>query len=284
MRGLASCLYFGEVFHERFAPRRHRLRYQVFQGLFDLDELPNLGRKLRLFSHNRSNVFAFHDRDHGDAEAGSLRAYIEILLKEAGLPVEGGRIALLCMPRVFGFVFNPLSIYYCYNVAGDLRVVVYEVNNTFGQRHTYLIPVDPAAHDGVRQSCQKEFYVSPFMDMDMNYEFKLTFPGATLATRINGKGADGAPLIFASFTGVRRELSDSTLLAALVRYPLLTLGVVAAIHWEAVKLFVKGLRLRHRPSPPPVSVSFVEPLEATLNMACEAEAFERLHKMDKQSA
>jgi DUF1365 family protein len=284
MSEFASCFYFGEVVHQRFFPRRHRLRYRVFQGLFDLDELPGLGRKLRFFSHNRTNVFAFHDSDHGDGSGGTLRAYVEKLLMQAGLPVDGGRIALLCMPRILGFVFNPLSIFYCYTPEGDLIAILYEVNNTFGQRHSYLIPVETAVGESVRQVCKKEFYVSPFMDMDMTYSFKLTLPEATLATSINGNHPDGAPLIFAAFTGARRELSDLTLVAALATYPLLTLGVVGAIHWEAIKLFAKGLRLRHRPSPPPAAVTIVQPPGTTPRGPSQAEALDYLHKMDKQSA
>lgn len=258
MNALTSCLYFGEVVHRRLSPRRHRLRYHVFQGLFDLDELPNLGRRLRLFSHNRVNVFAFHDADHGDGANGGLRAYVENLLIRAGLPVDGGRISILCIPRVFGFVFNPLSIFYCYSRHGDLKATIYEVNNTFGQRHSYLIPVRLTKREVVQQACKKEFYVSPFMDMDMTYEFKLRSPGETLETVINGRRADGTLVIFASFIGARRELSDMTLMSALISYPLLTLGVVAAIHWEAAKLFAKGLRLRRRPAPPTTRVTIVE--------------------------
>jgi hypothetical protein len=282
MSGLASGLYFGEVVHQRFFPRRHRLRYRVFQGLFDLDELPGLSRKLRLFSHNRANLFAFHDSDHGDG--GTLRAYVENLVTQAGLSIVGGRIAVLCMPRILGFVFNPLSIFYCYNREGSLVANLYEVNNTFGERHSYLIPAEVADHDGVKHRCEKVFYVSPFMDMAMNYDFKLTLPGATLATVINGSRADGAPLILASFFGTRRELSDRMLLLALTTYPLLTVGVVAAIHWEAVKLFAKGLRLRRRPAPPLADVTIVRPPRATPREATQTEALDCLHKMDKQSA
>jgi hypothetical protein len=270
MTAFDSCFYFGEVVHQRFSPRPHRLRYRVFQGLFDIDELPTLDRLLRLFSHNRTNLFAFHDADHGDATSGNLRAYVEDVLEQAGTPAHGGRIALLCMPRIFGHVFNPLSVYYCYAPNGDLIAMLYEVNNTFGQRHSYLIPAkDLIGDDGyIRQSCQKEFYVSPFMDMDMNYKFRLTLPGEALTACIDGNRADGSPLIFASFTGVRREMSDATLRSALVTYPLLTLGVVAAIHWEAVKLFAKGLRLRRRPPPPPAPVTVVEPPTATAARCC----------------
>jgi DUF1365 family protein len=275
-----SGLYFGEVVHQRFFPRRHRLRYRVFQGLFDLDELPRLSRELRLFSHNRFNIFALYDRDHEGGSVGDLRASVENRLREAGLPADGGRIALLCMPRVCGFVFNPLSVYYCYDTNGDLSANIYEVNNTFGQRHSYVIPVNGTADgDQVRQSCKKEFYVSPFMDMDMIYDFRLALPGTTVATCIDGSRTDGARLIFASFTGARRELNDLTLMAALLTHPLLTIGVVAAIHWEAAKLFAKGLRLRPRPPPPATAVTFAPPPGAVSPQVAGS-----IHKMDKQSA
>ena len=283
MNAFSSCFYFGEVVHQRFFPRRHRLRYGIFQGFFDLDELSSLGRKLRLFSHNRANVFAFHDSDYGDGTGRALRAYVEDLLGQAGLRADGCRIALLCMPRIFGFVFNPLSVFYCYAHDGILLATIYEVNNTFGQRHSYLIPAG-SPRKAVRQTCRKEFYVSPFMDMDMIYDFTIALPGTTLATTINGKSMDGSPLIFASFVGVRRELSDMTLLSALATYPLLTLGVVAAIHWEAAKLVAKGLRLRERPAPPTSAVTIVGSGGETSERFGQIEALDRVHKMDKQSA
>jgi len=279
----ASCLYFGEVVHQRFSPRPHQLRYRVFQGLFDLDELPRLSRDLRFFSHNQSNVFAFHDRDHGDASAGPLRGYVEDLLRRAGMPVDGGRIVLLCMPRIFGFVFNPISIYYCYDVAGSAQAIIYEVNNTFGQRHSYIVRAEPVGA-GVRQYCKKEFYVSPFMDMDMIYEFNLGLPGENVATRINGNRLDGVPLIFASFMGARRELSDLTLLTALVKYPFLTLAVVAAIHWEAVKLFAKGVRVRRRPSMPKGPVTVADLPGGASSGTLAGGGVSTVHKRDKQSA
>jgi DUF1365 family protein len=263
-----SGLYAGEVVHQRFAPARHSLRYRMFQILFDIDELPDHARRLRFFSHNRFNAFSFHDRDHGDGAATSLRGYVERNLATAGVALDGGRIALLCMPRLFGHAFNPLSVYYCWNARGALAAMIYEVNNTFGQRHTYLIPATPSADGVARQTCAKGFYVSPFMDMDMSYEFTMTTPGETISTVVNGRGPDGAPLIHAAFAGRRRPLTDAVLVRALAAYPFLTLGVVLAIHWEALKLFAKGLRLRRRPPPPPTPVTVVA-------------AF---HKTDKQSA
>ena len=262
-----SCLYVGEVIHQRFAPRRHRLRYRMFQMLFYLDELPSLARRLKLFSHNEFNAFSFHDADHGDGAGGSLRAYVDRILAKAELVVNGGRVALLCMPRLFGHVFNPISIYYCFGADKNLAAMIYEVNNTFGQRHTYLIPVNKTTDRAVKQSCVKGLYVSPFMDMDMNYDFKLTTPSGTIATVVNGSDFAGEPLIFAAFTGQRREFTDRALLAVLLAYPFLTIGVVLAIHWEALKLFFKGVRLRDRPPPPSTDLTVVGPSASPHNVA-----------------
>jgi uncharacterized protein len=259
MKRFRSGLYEGEVVHQRFAPRRHRLRYAVFQMLFDLDETDRLADGLRLFSHNRLNAFSLHDADHGDRDGAPLRGYVERILAAAGIEIEGGRIELLCMPRVLGLVFNPLSVYYCHHRDGALAAMIYEVSNTFGQRHSYLIPADQTAGEVVKQSCEKDFYVSPFMDMEMTYEFRLAEPGDRAVTTINGRGPDGTLLIFASFTGARRELDDRTLLRLLLAYPFMTIGVVLAIHWEALKLFAKGLKLRRRPPAPKRAVTVVRP-------------------------
>jgi len=252
----ASALYAGFVTHQRFAPTRHRLRYAMFQMLLDLDEAPTLGRDLRLFSHNRFNVFSFYDRDHGDGREGSLRSYVEETLAQAGI-AAGGAIQLLCMPRLFGHVFNPLSLYFCRWPDGTLAAMLYEVNNTFGQRHSYLIAAPPDDGGPIRQSCAKAFHVSPFMDMAMIYDFTVTPPGDALTTAVNGRDRQGAPVIAAIFTGRRKALTDGALFQALFAYPLLTLKVVAAIHWEALKLILKGVRMRPIPPPPSETVTLV---------------------------
>ena len=250
MNALASGLYAGAVTHQRFAPKAHRLRYSMFQVLFDLDETPTLSRRLRLFSHNRFNLYSFFDRDHGDGRAGPLRAWVEETLAAAGIALDGGAIRLLCMPRLFGHVFNPLSIYYCHRADGSLAAMLYEVNNTFGERHSYLIAAPPGADGPIRQSCRKAFHVSPFMDMAMTYDFKVTLPGQSVVTTVNASDARGEPILAAAFSGHRRELTDRVLFHALFAYPLLTLKVVAAIRFEAVKLILRGVRLRPRPPAP----------------------------------
>jgi hypothetical protein len=251
-----SGLYDGEVVHQRHSPRRHRLRYRLFQLLLDLDELPALDRGLTLFGHNRAAVFSFHDRDHLAGEARPLRGQVQALLTQAGIDVGGGPIRLLSMPRVLGYVFNPLSIFYCHRPDGELAAAVLEVNNTFGERHVYVVE---AGLDGriVRRGCGKAFFVSPFLGLDMTYDFRLAAPGETAATAILARGADGAPVVAAAFAGRRRPLTDRTLARAFLAHPLLTLKVVAAIHWEAAKLLAKGVPLRRKPAPPPSSVTVV---------------------------
>jgi DUF1365 family protein len=226
----------------------------MFQLLLDLDEAPLLARRLRLFSVNRFNLFSHHDRDHGEGRPGALRAWVDETLADAGMPIRGGRVLLLCLPRMLGHVFNPLSIYYCYRHGGELAAMIYEVNNTFGQRHCYVIEADGSG-GVIRQSCPKALHVSPFMDMEMTYDFELSEPGRTIRTGVNGRDPCGALIIATAFTGVRRELTDGALVRALIGYPLLTLKVVAGIHLEAARLWLKGLKLRPTPPPPgPVTV------------------------------
>ncbi|MDO9414350.1 MAG: DUF1365 family protein [Pseudolabrys sp.] len=254
-----SALYTGTVMHRRFKPKQHRLSYRVFWALLDLDELPALTKKLRLFSLERFNLFGFYNADHGDGSATPLRTQVEAYLRQANIDLEGGSIRLLCMPRILGFTFNPISVYYCYHRDGQLAALLYEVHNTFGERHSYLIPVEDgdAAGEPLEQRCLKAFYVSPFMDMDISYTFRVQPPSERIALVIDSADAKGR-VITASLAGKRRELTDGALFAAFAAFPLLTLKVVAAIHWEALKLWIKGMRLRTRPAPP-AAITFVPP-------------------------
>jgi DUF1365 family protein len=243
-----SAIYVGSVAHRRLAPRPHALRYRVFWLLLDLDELPALAAKMRLFSYNRPNLFSLYDADHGDGGPTPLREQIERCLAAAGIPISCGAVRLLCMPRTLGYGFNPLSVYFCHGADGALAAVIYEVHNTFGERHSYLIRADKPA-GLLRQSCRKTFYVSPFMDMEMSYEFRFHVPGERVAVAIRGSGAEG-PLISACLVGARQELTDRALLRAFIAVPAVTLKVIAAIHWQALRLWLKGMQLRPRPKEP----------------------------------
>ncbi len=257
---MKSALYRGLVVHQRLRPRRHRLSYKLFWILFDLDELPAMHRSLRFFSYNGRNLIGFRDRDHLDGTTTPLRVQIEHQLTAAGIPIDGGPIRLLCMPRVLGSVFNPISVWFCHRRDETLAAMLYEVNNTFGQRHSYLIPVADPDAPIVRQSCDKQFYVSPFMRMAMTYDFRVVRPGESTTVVVNGSDSEG-PLIATSFVGQRRPLNDAALLGVMLRHGILALTVLAAIHWEAVKLLLKGLRIQPRPAPPADLVTIVQPNE-----------------------
>lgn len=251
----SSAIYTGSVVHTRLRPVRHRLRYRMFSLLLDLDEIPELSNRLRWFSAERFNLVGFSGRDHLAGDATPLRVQVESALAAAGIDLTGGRILLLAMPRVLGCVFNPLSVFWCHGADGRLRAVIHEVNNTFGQRHSYLIPVADAAMP-VRQACDKAFYVSPFMDMGLRYRFRLIPPGERVAVAIEASDAAGTVLT-AAMTMRRQALTDAALLAGFVRHPLLAAQVLGAIHWEAAKLWRKGLRIRARPAKPvhPISIA-----------------------------
>ena len=227
--------------HRRLRPRQHRFRYRVFAMLLDLDELPSLG--LRLFHYNRWGLFSFQDRDHGDGR--DLRAWLDDLLVQKGITAKGPK-RVLCYPRILGYVFNPLSVWFCDDEQGRLAAIVYEVHNTYEERHAYVLPVED--DDGrIRHDCPKSFYVSPFLSRDCRYAFRVHPPGKDVAIVIHEKEA-GEPVLTASFAGAQRALTDGALARMLLRYPLMTLKVIAAIHFEAVRLMLKGVR-RHPHAP-----------------------------------
>jgi DUF1365 family protein len=242
---MSSSLIEGRVWHRRRRPRDHSLAYGVFMLLLDLGALETLNERLRLFSANRFNLLDFRARDHLSGRGGDLRLEVGEILAAEGLPAPA-RIRLLCA------VFNPLSVFFCEDAEGVLSCVLYEVNNTFGQRHAYLLPA--AAGRDEPQTCAKTFYVSPFNGLDMRYEFRLDVHKALrgegpLMVRVDVIGADG-PLLAAAFTGTPAPLTDRTIFAAALRHPLLAAKVLGAIHWEALKLWLKGVRLVPRPPAP----------------------------------
>jgi len=251
-----SALFPGHVTHARLRPKVHKLAYKIYSLLLDLDELDVLHRRLRLFSLNHFNLFSFREKDRGNGSAVSLRTQVEDAMRATDIEPDGGAIRLLTMPRILGWSFNPLSIFFCYNRDDQLTAILWEVDNTFKQRHGYMIPVEAEKGGRIVQTCDKAFYVSPFMDMKLRYEFEVQPPTDKLAVRINTFDDEGLVLT-ARHLARRVELTDAALLRAFFTIPFLTLRVVGGIHWEALKIWTKGMKLRKRPSPPQSPVSHI---------------------------
>ena len=252
----AAALYFGDVMHARLKPIGHRFSYRVMSLLIDLDRLDAADRQSRLFGVNRAALYSFNEADHGERDGSSLRIYAQRRAAESGIDLTGGRVLLLCYPRLLGYTFNPLSAYFCYRADGALALIIYEVRNTFGDIHCYVLPIRPGeiSAAGVRQQQDKLFYVSPFVRMAMRYHFRVSPPAANVKLRILETDCEG-PLLAATFSGRRRALTTAALLRSLFSLPLVTLKIVAAIHWEALRLWLKGARPVPRPNAAPKSMN-----------------------------
>lgn len=245
----AAVLYFGEVMHTRIRPIKHRFKYRVMSLLIDLDRLDAANRQSLLFGVNRAALYGFNEADHGGRDGSPLRAFAQQRASEHGIDLTAGRVLLLCYPRLLGYTFNPLSVYFCYRADGGLALVIYEVRNTLGDIHAYALAVNPddVSEAGIRQTQDKLFYVSPFVEMATRYHFRIFPPGDRVRLRILETDGEG-PLLAATFNGRRRRLSTAELLRSFFTLPLVTLKIIVAIHWEAMRLRLKGARLVPRPS------------------------------------
>lgn len=260
---VTSSIYAGTVVHTRSRPKRHNLRYRVFSLLLDLDELTTLDRTLRLFGVNRRGLFSFWERDHGEGTEDGLKDWVTGQLANAGIATRDLSVKVLCYPRIFGYVFNPLTVYFCYGPANKLRAVIYEVCNTFHERHAYIIPADTENDRQIKHSCSKDLYVSPFVPMNCRYDFTVRTPADDVKIAIRESDADGM-FLYAMFQGKHAPLTDRGLTMAFIRYPLMTLKVTAAIHWEALLLWMKRVPVhRHQRAVSPRAKTIVSPTPRT---------------------
>jgi len=237
-----SCIYNGEVTHIRFKPVKHFLKYRTFSLLIDLDEINLLDKSIGIFSHNRFNIFSFYDKDHGNRDGGNLKEWVISNLKRFNIKEDITNVKVLCYPRILGYVFNPLSIFYCYN-KDKLIAIFYEVKNTFNEQHTYIFKIKN--NEEIIQKCRKKFYVSPFMDMETYYNFKLLNPNDKLSVLIKQTDADGT-ILTATQTGDKKEFSFKQLAINFLKYPLMTIKIIGSIHYEALLLWKKGAIYRKR--------------------------------------
>ncbi|MGQ0671727.1 MAG: DUF1365 domain-containing protein [Hyphomicrobium sp.] len=253
----AGAAYTGTVVHKRLRPRPHALSYRVFSLLLDVDRIDECAARLWCFNRNRFGLLSFHDRDHGKGDGTPVAEQAREVLARAGIDTGGGRILLLAYPRVLGYVFNPLSVYYAFDAGDRLAALIYEVNNTFGERKSYVVRAG-TNRDGVfAQSSPKQMYVSPFAAGSGRYGFRVTEPGESLLVGVQFRDPDG-PLLKTHFAGRAEPLTDRTLAGLMLRFPLMTLKVITAIHVEALKLWLKGVPLSERHRSPAYSVTHAE--------------------------
>lgn len=249
----AGWLYPARVMHRRRVAPLYRFVYRVFYLLVDIDRLGELQGRLRFFSFERFNLLSLRTRDYGDGRG--LRPWAEDLLRRRGIELEGGRIRLLTLPRVLGWAFNPISLWYCEHRDGSLRAVIAEVRNTFGEKHCYLLASGGAPMPyGQVHDKDKCFHVSPFLDRAGRYRFELGEPGERLRVAIR-ESRDGAPVMDATLAAERRALSDAALLRQVLRMPWMAVKVMAGIHWEALKLWLRGAGYRPKPAQLPQDLS-----------------------------
>jgi len=248
---MRSAIYEGTVTHIRWKPMQHRLQFRLFSLLVDLDELDQLTR-IPFFSYNRNNLVSFHDRDHGPRDGSNLRDWITTEMRHAGVEGSLGGIQILIIPRILGYQFNPLTVWFIDHEGGGLRWVLYEIHNTFGDAHSHLVEVgDDRVHD---HGFAKEMHVSPFFSVEGDYRVRIGSPAERFTMAIEYRTEDSRAMT-ASLRGDRLPLTSRELIGAVTRYPVLTFRIMAAIHWEAAKLWVKGAVFRRRPTPPVDAVS-----------------------------
>jgi uncharacterized protein len=252
-------IYTGDVVHMRLRPKPHRLAYRVFSLLTDVDTLPETARELRLFSYNRTNVFAVFDADHGPGDGTPLKEHTRAALSQAGLDAFAVRVMMLAYPRVAGATFNPLTVYYGFDAVGHLGAIIYEVNNTVGERTSYVVAAGPALNGVHAQACDKLMYVSPFTPAACRYGFRITPPGAEALVGVQVADAGGA-LLRTHFRGTAVPLTDRQLGKLAIRYPMLAVKVAAFIHLDALRLYLKGVPLVRRHTSPRYSVAVIDPL------------------------
>jgi DUF1365 family protein len=248
-RSVAPLIFAGRVVHARLRPRRNAFSYGVFFLRFPVDAPERL--RGPLLSVDRFNLVSFHRRDHGARDGSDLSPWIRDLLAREGIATADGTVWLQTFPRVLGYVFNPVSFWLCHDREGRLRAVVCEVNNTFGEHHNYLLahPDERPIEPGDTLTARKVFYVSPFCAVAGTYRFRFETAPAATRVRIDYEDVDGR-LLLTSVSGAATPLSTKALLGALAGHGWMTLGVIARIHWQALRLWLKGVPFFSKPAPP----------------------------------
>ena len=238
---IKSSIYIGTVIHKRFKPKVHFFKYRVFSLLIDLSELEILDKKIKFFSFNKFNLISFFEKDHGNRDGSSLINWVHEHLKKNNIKTEDIKIKLLCYPRILGYVFNPLSVFYIYDLNEQLISILYEVKNTYGEQHTYIFK-NTNNENLLQHNCSKKFYVSPFLEMNCNYFFKILKPADKISVIIDQYDQYGK-ILYVSQDGKRVDFSSKEIIRVYLAHPIMTFKIIVAIHYEAFKLWAKGIKI-----------------------------------------
>ena len=235
-----SYIYTGTVIHKRFKPKIHSFNYKVFSLLIDLSELDLMNQSLKIFSYEKFNIISFFNKDHGPRDGSSLKNWVIDNLKKNNIESKSIQIKLLCYPRIFGYVFNPLSVFYIYDKNSELISILYEVKNTFGEQHVYIFKTKEK-QNLIQHVCKKKFHVSPFIEMNCVYFFRLLKPSNKVSVIIDLNDQEGK-ILYASQDGIKSDLNDKNLILSYLKHPLMSFKIILAIHFEAFKLWTKGIK------------------------------------------
>ncbi len=255
-----SCLYECSVMHHRLAPKSHHFSHDIFMFYLDLDELEIAAQKVFLFSYNRKNLYSFRDGDHEPAGTNPLKERLVAFLRQNGIELGPfGRVMLLTLPRVLGYVFNPVSIYYCFDDKGSPVCSVAEVGNTFREMKLFLLRREELeAGTTFTKIVPKHFYVSPFSSLDLSFDFKLKIPGDRMDIRIDDRDGETKVLI-STLTGQHAALTNRNLAWFTLKYPLITLKVIFLIHWHALRLWLKRIPFYRKAENAPLQQDVLRP-------------------------
>ncbi|PPR15435.1 MAG: hypothetical protein CFH33_01445 [Alphaproteobacteria bacterium MarineAlpha9_Bin3] len=248
-------IYKGFVSHYRFYPKIHKFKYRIFSLFINLEELDNISKKAKLFSINKFNLFSFCYKDHTEKPFGNPLFWARKIFSNLGLYSANDRIFILCYPRILGYVFNPLTTYFCIDTNNKIKAIIYEVHNTFGDRHNYV-----TKYNKLNEKVDKVFHVSPFFNIEGEYEFDTKLNNKSLKIEIKYYKKDRTNLLNAIFYGEQSEFNDKYLLLCFFLYPLMTLKVIYSIHFQALLLWIKGIQFFNRPIPSKDIISFSKTL------------------------
>ena len=251
-----SSIFSNIVAHQRLKPFRHKFQYSLASLYINYNDLESLDKQINFFSYNKFNIFSFYESDHGYRDKRSLRKFVEDILFNNFIKYKKLELKILCFPRILGYVFNPLSVFFCFD-NDNLIAILYEVKNTSNEQHTYCFASkDSKIKPIYKHHCKKIFYVSPFIEMNCYYKFSIKIPTNKLSFLIEQFNNKDEKILIASQYGKELTFTSATILKSFFQHPLMTFKVILGIHYQAMKIYFKGGKYYSRNKKPIDTISF----------------------------